>query len=388
MDLQTLADISCILNLSFLFIGIIGNSFCIYVFLQRKMIARKFNWYLLILAIFELIFCLFIFLDYLFKLMHPTKTKFRELNKFTSMLFDLSIHTTDSYLAVITLILSIDRLYAIRNPIKMKTFITNSHSKHLTFIAFVSLLLLKLPGVFLCHYNTNKTFHLMFCSLLSPIIFNIFPTIVILIVNSLLVIEIINYCRFKVIDKHNCKRDVNFEINSTSSNKQEILHQYKSIKGTQKSHFFVIIILSFWSVITTIPYYICSSYDLLFRLSIFSKYFDSSERGTERDETHQRMEFFRKIQIITSVFFNSNHCFNFLVYFRFYCMFRDCVLRVFQKCFAKIFRLRATSLVVTSEASISGYRLRTGSIFDQSTLFSFSNQKEKKIYRKLTIHSY
>ena len=70
-EMTVLANISCYLNLFVLSFGIIGNLLCIYVFLQKNMIARKFNWYLLILAIAELIYCLFVFFDYLFRLIHP-----------------------------------------------------------------------------------------------------------------------------------------------------------------------------------------------------------------------------------------------------------------------------------------------------------------------------
>jgi hypothetical protein len=329
------------------------------------MIARKFNWYLLVLAITELVYCFLVFFDYLFRLVHPANITFHEFNMFTNMLFDYAIHSADSYLVVITLVLSIDRLYAIRNPIKIKNFVTNLHSKYLTFGIFIGLLIFRIPSVFLCHYNDNKPANITYCTIVSPFVFNVLPTFFILIINSLLIKEIISYYSFKTFGKKKDRRESHIELSTSSNNKNVkvvvTVHQFKPIKGTQKSHYFVIVVLSLWSVITTIPYYTFSAYDLLFRLDIFSFYFDPKEVG--REITRERMKTLRKIQIITSLFFNSSHCINFFVYFRFYFMFRHCVLRAFRNCFSKLFRIKLNSLA--TDPTVSGFRQRYNSIIER-----------------------
>jgi hypothetical protein len=125
--------------------GIIGNILCIIVFSNKKMVIRKFNWYLLILAIIELIYCLIIFIDYLSRILYSSPMMLHDLNIHVNVLIDFLIHMIDSFTTLITIILSTDRLYAIRNPIKIKQFFTNVHKKLLTFVSFSLLILLKIP---------------------------------------------------------------------------------------------------------------------------------------------------------------------------------------------------------------------------------------------------
>jgi hypothetical protein len=305
-DILSFTDTVCKINLLMMSIGVIGNILCIHVFSKKKMIIRKFNWYLLVLSVFEIIFCLIIFIDYLYRVLNNIPVFLHDLNDFTKSIFDFIIHTTDSFILLITLILSIDRLLAIKDPIKAKYFITNTRSKCLLTVNFIILVLLRIPGVIICHLDFQGNTAIIFCTFINPLIFNIIPTITILVLNSLLVLEILNYYRNK--------SRMMFYFHGSQNKKTSLK---RSISQSQKSHYFVILIVAIWTVLTSIPYYALNTYVLLFRIEVLENLLDA-----------------KKIiitQAITSIFFNLNHCINFLIYFSFYKQFRHSTIYCFSK---------------------------------------------------------
>ena len=289
-------DIACKVNLALMLVGIIGNVLCIYGFSKKKMRIRKFNWYLLILSIFELLFCIILSVDYLFRLFNKLPKFLHDLNTYTSIIIDFLIHTTDSYIILITLILSVDRLYAIKNPIKIKEFVTNLHSKNLVVISLSVLVVLKLPGVILCHQEGENNYKTIYCTFITPLVFNIIPTFFILTMNSFLIFEILFY--YKDISK----LKLNDRKYIYKKNRRIIIFSYnqKRINRTQRSHFFVIFVVAIWTILTSLPYYSLNTYLLLFQLKNFESHFDFITIGIA--------------QVISSIFFNSNHCFNFFIY--------------------------------------------------------------------------
>ena len=344
-DLSLTREITCKINIILLSFGIVGNILCIFSFSRKKMIIRKFNWYLLILAIFELIFCILLFFEYLLKIFQSAPMYF---NQYISTIIDFSIHTIDTFVVLITLILSIDRLYAIKNPIKFKNFITNVHAKILVVVTLISSILLKTPCAILGYELFDGNFYIIHCNFISPFLFNIVPTILILTLNSLLVIQIIKYFkatsnqsihllaskRQKNIKKASCSNSNgknNFKAYASNYNQR-----YVKISQTQKSHYLVILVVAIWTVLTTMPYYSLNTYLLLFRLEIF--------------EYHSNSKIIRMLQIISSIFFNSNHCINFFIYFRFYNEFKLSIIRPFSKSSSKKFRLSsAKSYTLTNQ---------------------------------------
>ena len=316
--LLSFANAACKVNLIMTLLGIAGNLISICVFSQKKMIIRKFNWYLLILAIFELLFCIIISIDYFYRIFNAQLMFLHDLNAFTNIFIEFLIHTTDSFVIIITLILSIDRLYAIKNPIKIKDFITNLHSKFLMAAAFLALIIVKIPSSISCQQHFEQKFYIIYCTFISPLVLNIIPTIVILILNSLLVKEIISYYKAKTkegllktgqLRKISDKRhsQVSLVVHATTKTKQ------KQISRSQKSHYFIIMALTVWTVLTSIPYYSLNTYLLLFRLEIFENFLDSKVIAIT--------------QVFSSMFFNSNHCINFFIYLNFYSEFRISIFR-------------------------------------------------------------
>jgi hypothetical protein len=322
-------------NLTLFLIGIICNSICVYIFLQNKMRIAKFNWYLLVLAIVELIFCIILFVDYSFQLLNEKKLLLHQCNKILNVIFDYCVHTLDSYASVITLILSIDRLYAIQKPLKIKFFVTNLHVKLFIFTSLLSILILRIPLVILCTVEDISKYHEGFsiCSIATPIIFNFIPTFLILIINSLLIRQIVKTYKnnleervsvlYSTQSRKSTLQWMVFYKNSSHNSSVSINRlNAKPISKTQKSHYFVIIISSCWLVFSTFFYYTISSFNLI----KFSKQHD-----LVNEQMNFNLKHFNTLQNIFSIIFNSNHCINFFFYFSFYSMFRDSLCELFSK---------------------------------------------------------
>ena len=338
--LVTITDIACKINVTQMLIGTVGNILCMYVFMQKKLKSRKFNCYLLILASFELLFCLIVSVDYIFRIFYKKQMFLHDVNVYTNMAIDFSIHTTDSYVVMLTLILSIDRLYAIKNPTKIRDFITSLHSKFLIIATFIGLVVLKTPGFLFCYENSEKNFNIIYCTLISPLICNILPTIITLVLNSLLVYQIIRYYRNISNEKSQMVPKTRFKCQnyairfSRDTNEARILMNgqrmcFRPIKRIHKSHYLVIVILAAWSVLTTIPYYTLNTFYLLFHFNLFSNL--------------TNFKTIEIVQIVSSILFNSNHCVNFFIYISFYQEFRNSLFKSVSVVFLKRISFRSIS---------------------------------------------
>jgi hypothetical protein len=139
------------INLATMLFGIIGNLICIFVLVQKSLINRKFNWYLLALASADLKYCMILFANYLLYALSSTDPPqmIYDLSKLTCYLTDYVVNSIDSFCVFLTLILSIDRLYAITNPIKARFFLTYKFPKQITAITYLALLIVKSPELFL-----------------------------------------------------------------------------------------------------------------------------------------------------------------------------------------------------------------------------------------------
>jgi hypothetical protein len=324
-DTLWLSNVTFKVNLALIVIGIFDNLCCIYVFLQKSMRKRQFNWYLLVLAIIELVFCLILMVDYLFRLFNTEPKFLHDLNVYTYTAIDFSLHIIDSFVTVLTLILSFDRLYAIRHRTEIKKFVALFHKKLLLIVILITLFMLKLPSLLTCYKNekcqkSENKFKIAFCTLISPLLVNIIPAVVIVAVNILVVVEMIKYYKNLSEERRNLmafrrsRRSTELNINVCRRNTQAQLVVYtrrltlRPLCRTQKSHFFLIIVLAMWLVLTIIPYY---------TLHIFEQLFSGDKAQIY------------KALIISSIFFNSNHCINFFIYFFFNFEFRKCFLKLF-----------------------------------------------------------
>jgi hypothetical protein len=289
-----------IINFFLMLLGIITNSLCICIFTQKSSIKTKFNWYLLTLSISELLFCLIIFSDNFSLII--SKIFLHELNIYSKIILDFVCHTTDSYTIIITLTLSIDRLYAITNPIKIKGFVTNTHPKIIIISSFIILVVIKLPSTAICHLCTSQKVCTIFCTLISPIVFNILPALIISILNIVLILKIIKYNKMKPSIK--TFRGGRVYLMTRMNNIQPITK-------LRKSRYFVIVTIALWLLFTNIPYYALLAYQFGLRT-----YFINVVTTAE-------------LQMATSVLFNSNHCINFFIYTCFHDVFRMNLVKLF-----------------------------------------------------------
>ena len=241
------------------------------------------------------------------------------------MVLDYAIHTIDSCTVVLTLLLSIDRLYAIKNPMKIREFITNLHAKKTMTVSLTLVVLLKTSSFTFCELNTS----ILYCSFLSPTLFYTIPSIIILIINAILVKHMVNINvdvndsiqMENLTENTNLRRNA-VDIRSTFTSNNE-MRKFSSRKKslTQKSHYIVIFVMSLMSTFASIPYYTFNAYFSLFQLNLFKTFF--------------RLETVLRIQMITSVFFNLNHCIHFFIYVTFYSEFRDILKTVRFRMFFK-----------------------------------------------------
>ena len=306
-DMVTLMGLSSQINIAFLIVGIFGNILSIYAYLQRSMRKHKFNCYLLLMALFELIFCIILFTDYLFRLFYVKPMFLHDLNVYTNMAIDYLLHLVDSYVTMLSLIMSIDRIYAIKNPTELNNFITYVHPKRIALTALFTLIIFKIPGIIVCYHESEMILmNTLCCTILLPTIFNVLPTVVILMINCSLILKIINY--YKNLPKILIIRISNSESSSTMNKSLQ-----RPLCRVQKSHHFVIIVSSMWLVLTTIPYYTFNFFHLLFNPNLFRVNID--------------LKLISKMQIISSILFNLNHCLNFFIYFGFNNEFRMCIYK-------------------------------------------------------------
>jgi hypothetical protein len=341
-DIGKFKEVALVLSIIFMLIGIVDNSISIYAFLQKKLLENSFNWYLLIVTIFKLIFCTTLFTDYIFNKVYYEHIFLHDLNRYATIIIDYIIHTSDSCIALLTVFLSLDRLYAIRHPLKGKDFFTNLHAKALIGISLFIFILFLISNTILCEYKPFSNFHIVYCTIAAPAIINTVPLVTIFIINVFLVRETIKkYYHSSHENKNSVKKsttpllNINEPRRRMSSISQTVQVHLKrrasslcqsfrvDIDGNiikqflnnqkQKSYYFTIIILDIWSFLTSTPYYILNSYFILFHLNVLS------------------IETLIILQILSSLFFNSNYCINFFIYLGFYGEFRAIVVNVFKK---------------------------------------------------------
>ena len=351
--LMKFEHISSSFTLFLMGIGVFVNTLSVIIFLQKKLLKSKFNWYLLLLAIIELVFCLIVLINYLFSVINETKVYLHELNKISGIIIDFIIHTSNSCSNLLTLLLSIDRLYAIKFPLKIKLFVTNLHTRKLMASSLALLILLKSISTISCEFNIKRNIMLYACTLVSPFIFNLVPLITILILNIWLVKEIIfnnnkkestaiqsevlgkrNDINSKMTDATFSKESYFSKPNNSNYNKSTssfLLQQHGTSRkfcrntstNSNKSHYTVIVLVSIWSILSTILYNTKNFY-----FSMKSKNEKFSLQDFEFFNDQYKTEIFLKIQMIASILFNSTHCINFFIYLSFYSSFRTAIYRL------------------------------------------------------------
>jgi hypothetical protein len=434
------------INFFLMLFGIVGNLVCMCVLVQKKLLGRKFNCYLLILSLADFVFSVIVFINYCIIFHNPNRAIF-DLSWLTCHFTDYVIHTIDAFCVAITLIVSIDRFYAIIQPIKNKTLITNRYPKQISLACLILMLVLHSPGVLFsqrsyiyatkpstlpsmprnttglivngevnseyalrsyfnmsrksllektsgfnlsqiskslrpsklresnnsmnsmatsllesismitsnrnklsslnaptsdfCHFTNSehssimrtprnektRIAYILYTKLILAICLNILPALAILIINSILSYFIRQYttgsnARISGVassvnhnmTSHHANNTSNFAGNRLSVRYSHTplasghLNDHKFISRAQKSNYLTIVMIGVWLLISCIPYYTLSTYTWAASLHLID----------------DRSRFHMSMQAVSSVFFNSNHCINIIIYVIFYRDFRAC----------------------------------------------------------------
>ena len=380
--------ISAVINLGIMIFGVLGNLICILVFSQKALLNRRFNWYFLALSFADLIFCFILLTNYssyaLFRSHRLSIGRIPlhlyDLSELTCVLYEYMLNTTDAFSVFLTLTLSIDRLYAITNPIKVRMFVTYRFPKHIIVIIYLALHLIKSPEIFLggkkfkiededlvpdqlnssniktfacfpsdnIEYAKNSTalfIYVIYSNIFLPVILNILPGIAIVILNMTLWFFIRHYT-----NQISSKKLLNFGDQSVY-----LKSNTHRITKTQKSHYLTIIMIGVWLLLTAIPYYSLITYYMF----IAVKNLGSSNYGNET---------FMKAQAISSVLYNLNHCINVVIYIFFHRDFRSSALNLFIKCFNINPVVKINLLVLRSEKAKKKARVKKDSNSSHSSI--------------------
>lgn len=335
-DIVKVKNASFAICIIFMIIGLLNNAVCVFAFMQKKLAQNSFNWYLLVLSVFKLIFCLTLLVDYLFNKVYYKHVFLHDFNKYTSLTVDFIIHTSDSCISLLTIFLTLDRLYSIKYPLKLNGFITNVHAtKVLISIALLSLILFLASNTVLCENSNLTDSYVFYCAIISPTLMNAIPLVAIFILNILLIRETIRKyyletATFLSILPLKSSQDIRRRetISQTdelsmrrrkSSGKKSVQLDFNGQNSTRKSIekqkccYFVTIALDILSLLTSTPYYLLNSYYILFNINFFP------------------LETTVILQIISSVLFNSNYCINFFLYFGLHGEFKEIVISIFSR---------------------------------------------------------
>jgi hypothetical protein len=319
-EAKSIQDTVFYTNICIMAIAILGNIISIYVFLKKSILKKRFNWYLLVSTMLEIIFCTIIMADYLFAIFQSQFL--HDNNEISRVLIDFSVHTSDSCIGILTVFLSLDRLYAIKYPLDIKEYFTNLHAKLTISLSVLILIVLNILSYSFCEMNIFTDVHIIYCAIVSPLIFNTIPLIVILFINVILVYKIAIYYKKKQsnasINRNNKNLvDVQLTGSKTLVKLRRSEQDQKKLTKFQKSHYSVILFTALWSVLISIPYYTLKSIYLSSSLEFF--------------EGHFHYPTLRITQTISSIFFNFNHCIHFFIYFVFHREFREELLKVIKK---------------------------------------------------------
>lgn len=102
------------------------------------------------MAVADLIYSIIVFVNYLIICNNPM-LDLDHLSWITCHFTEFIVNSLDTFCVFLTLLLSVDRLYAIMNPIKSKIFFTNRHPKLIALIGYLVLLVIRSPEFYLNH---------------------------------------------------------------------------------------------------------------------------------------------------------------------------------------------------------------------------------------------
>ena len=162
-------------NLGSMFFGIIANFLCITVYCHRKQLQTRFQIYLLAVAITDFCFCIIIFLNYLIYVV-DTPNVLYDYSYLTCYFTDYIVGCLTAFSTLMTLILSFDRFVAVKNPLMLKSRLTQTHPKLIIFFSAAWTFIIKSPETFLSqrqYIMENTTYDAASNGINYPLLFGI-----------------------------------------------------------------------------------------------------------------------------------------------------------------------------------------------------------------------
>ena len=119
-------------NLVSMIFGTFGNLICLCVLCNRNMLRKKYHYYLLSLAFSDFCFCAILASYYLY--FEINEQYLYDIHWSFCYLLDYVYKSFDSVGVILTLIVSIDRTYAVRNPMDLRSFFTYRFPKSIAIV--------------------------------------------------------------------------------------------------------------------------------------------------------------------------------------------------------------------------------------------------------------
>jgi hypothetical protein len=188
--------------------GLIANLLCILVLCQKNIIHRKSIVYLVYLAVADFMFIFLTKLPNFLIFVGLFKHDIFKTSNLSCFFFDLRTTVFHVYSIILTLTVTIDRFYAIYNPLKSNQFILSRHSKLIGLFLFFISFIVSLPHGYLMVYNpmekdcdareifkkklhgSDFNYYQIYFTFTEPVIIWFIPGALILCMNSYVIVKI------------------------------------------------------------------------------------------------------------------------------------------------------------------------------------------------------
>ena len=163
-----------------LVLGLIANFFCLTVFGHKKLLLKKYNYYILARTLSNFLFCAIILVNNLVYIVHPPNLIYG-LSSLTCQYTDFAVELLDDFSVLMTCILAVDRLVAVARPLGLRECATHRRPKHIIGAIVLAVFVVKSPELFVrfreyvyvgdssrtinskFQFGKNESFNVVFC---------------------------------------------------------------------------------------------------------------------------------------------------------------------------------------------------------------------------------
>lgn len=202
------------LNFLTMLIGLSSNFLCLLVFCNRKLLAKKFYYFLLSRIVIDFLFCAIVLINYTVYILVPPNLIY-DMSYLTCFYIDFIVESLDVFTVLMTFMMSIERLIAVALPLKLREFVTHRFPKQTIATCALVIFAIKSPELFISfrEYSYDPERSVYFCSpdlsfiqsnvfyviffraykIVLPVVLRILPEVLILILSILLCIRVFSF---------------------------------------------------------------------------------------------------------------------------------------------------------------------------------------------------